>query len=58
MTAVLHAALAVVESLPEDRTCRACDNLGADNRCRHWDEIVPEDALDVGCDAWVNEIPF
>lgn len=55
----LQLAMAVVQSLPEDRSCRGCESYNTDTHvCNHWNGEVPEQARGTGCDQWSELLPF
>jgi len=58
MLATLEQAIAIVRALPEDRSCRGCDWLGAGGVCGHWKVVVPAEAQAEGCERWIEGIPF
>lgn len=41
---------------PAAKNCRSCLNaIAIENmqwKCKHWDAVIPTDAIPVGCDAW------
>jgi hypothetical protein len=53
----LTAALSIVQALPEDRACAACDHFDK-GHCAKWDATVPAEAQADGCQEWVENIPF
>ena len=44
--AIVEAAF---DAYPTDRSCRTCDFL-AGTTCQHWNQEVPADAIEAGCD--------
>lgn len=58
MVETLTAALAIVQALPVVRPCAECVNFDAFNgRCNHWDDVVPTEAREAGCEEW-DGVPF
>lgn len=55
----LRRAVAIVEALPAVTPCAQCDHFdAASGHCGRWEAAVPTDAQPVGCDQWVEDIPF
>lgn len=39
--------------------CLRCDHFRISNKkCRHWGQEVPEDIRMLGCEEWIDHIPF
>jgi hypothetical protein len=55
---VLGEAMAIVQALPENRSCTACDHLKPAQRCSKFDQDVPADFLEQGCEAFEERVPF
>lgn len=59
MCQTLRDALAIVEALPEDRSCRLCEHFEElRGYCSEWRSNVPSDARAQGCERWESDIPF
>ena len=47
-----------IAEYPADRSCLTCDFLHGGS-CQSWGEVVPEAALESGCDRWSDDdVPF
>lgn len=58
----LRQARAIIEAVPPYRPCRLCMDCvqsGASPAfCATWEQEIPSEWLEVGCDNWIDDIPF
>lgn len=40
------------------RSCAWCDHYQADGRCLWWSASPPDEVIPVGCEQWLDRIPF
>jgi hypothetical protein len=59
MIETLEQALAIVKSLPAQTPCIKCENFTPEREfCEHWNSKVPQDAQAVGCEQYIDLVPF
>ena len=68
--APLKHARAIIEEIPPYRPCRLCLDFVPPNGktgshsvtfqefCMQWKAPIPPEWMDVGCDNWLDDIPF
>lgn len=54
----LKQARALIEAVPPYRPCRLCLDYMATGFCTTWKQQIPPEWLEVGCDNWLDDIPF
>ena len=55
----LKALLELAEALPVVTPCDLCAEFDRQSGyCARWKAPVPEEARPVGCEGWVEEVPF
>ncbi len=37
-----------------DRSCFTCASRDDANYCHHWKQAIPEQAMEEGCDKWID----
>lgn len=57
MLETLTAALRIVEALPASTPCNLCENW-ENNACNRWGATPPDDFQKVGCEEWIEQVPF
>lgn len=58
MLQTLQQAADIVARLPEDRSCRGCDNFDEGGQCGLYRMRVPAEHIEQGCDSWIERVPF
>lgn len=53
----LKDALTALQALPTQTPCTECDNY-QEGHCRKWGAEVPPEHRGLGCDEFVDQVPF
>ena len=53
----LRAAIDAVQAIPVATPCTECDHYGT-GHCDKWLADIPPEVMDIGCEEWVEVIPF
>ncbi|MCR9090863.1 MAG: hypothetical protein NXI11_05845 [Proteobacteria bacterium] len=58
MVASLESALAAVRDAEVTTDCRDCAHFESPDHCGMWKAKIPPSAMQQGCDAWEEGVPF
>ncbi|NCC41687.1 MAG: hypothetical protein EOM21_20185 [Gammaproteobacteria bacterium] len=54
----LRNAHALITEIKVETPCRQCLDFAEPGYCKQWKQAIPADWLSVGCNNWLDEIPF
>ena len=57
----LKQARGIVDAIEPHSPCRLCMDFSAgpeSGHCARWKQDIPPEWLEVGCDQWLDDVPF